>query len=133
VLIQVSIELPVYSVRFLPEAYQLETPRPIVLDPKLRLPPNARMLLALKDDGTPHAKAPWLLCQTLQDWDQDIRKRKAALEEAGARVVEIDMPEGKNHQNTVHILYTYGRCLQVKWISVAFQLCYSLSICNRSW
>ena len=91
------IKLPLGPVRFLPDAYQSETPRPIVLDPQLRLPPKARMLLALSDDDTPHAKAPWLLCQTLQDWDQDIRKRKAALEEAGARVVEVDMPEGTNH------------------------------------
>lgn len=94
------IKLPLGPVRFLPDAYQSETPRPIVLDPQLRLPPNARMLLALSDDETPHAKAPWLLCQTLQDWDQDIRKRKAALEEAGARVIEVDMPEGTNLYKT---------------------------------
>lgn len=83
------------TVRLLPQAYQSETPQPIVLDPQLRLSPTARMLQALQDETTPHAKNPWLLCQKIQDWDQDIRKRKAALEQAGARIIEHDMPGGQ--------------------------------------
>jgi 2,5-diamino-6-(ribosylamino)-4(3H)-pyrimidinone 5'-phosphate reductase len=83
-------------VRLLPQSYHSQTPQPIVLDPKLRLPPTARMLQALKDKHSPHAKTPWLLCQKIQDWDQDIKQRKALLEEAGAKIVEVDMVEGQH-------------------------------------
>lgn len=31
----------------------------------------------------------------MQDWDKDIRKRKEALEAAGAKVKEVDMPAGR--------------------------------------
>jgi riboflavin biosynthesis pyrimidine reductase len=95
------------TVRLLPQAYQSETPQPIVLDPQLRLSPTARMLQALHDETTPHAKNPWLLCQKIQDWDQDIRKRKAALEQAGARIIEHDMPRG---QSPKHILRSMSDC-----------------------
>jgi hypothetical protein len=54
------------------------------------------MLQALKDKDSPHAKTPWLLCQKIQDWDQDIKQRKALLEEAGAKIVEVDMVEGQH-------------------------------------
>lgn len=84
------------SVRLLPQSYHSQTPQPIVLDPKLRLPPTARMLQALTDKDSPHAKTPWLLCQKIQDWDQDIKQRKALLEEAGAKIVEVDMVEGQH-------------------------------------
>ena len=63
------------------------------------------MLQALADEANPHARTPWILCQRIQDWDQDIRKRKAALEQAGARIIEHDMPGGQYMINLVVITF----------------------------
>jgi hypothetical protein len=94
------------AVRLLPAENHHLTPRPIVLDPFLRFPSNARMLQALKDPETPHAKQPIVLCakpgQVLPETSFTVKRAK--LEAEGAKVVPVDMPHGSS------LLRTTLRC-----------------------
>lgn len=71
-------------------------PQPLVLDPKLRMPPTARMLSEWMNNKAGNATAagpqlvrqPWIICGQ----DADDAKAKA-LEEAGARIVRVELHE----------------------------------------
>lgn len=83
----------VLPVRLLPREEHHKTPRPIILDPNLRLPSTAKLFRTLSDPGTPHAKAPWILCRD-DDGGSGLTDRRQALEHAGGRVVPVPMPSG---------------------------------------
>src|SRR4051812_3817594 len=89
-------------VRLLPAENHHLTPRPIILDPSLRFPTTARMLKALNDPETPHAKQPIVLCakpgQVLDE--PSFTAKRTKLEAEGAKVVPVDMPKGLVIRNT---------------------------------
>lgn len=87
-----------FTVRLLPKSLHSKTPRPVVLDKNLQLPIDAKLFKELANPESPHAKAPWILCAktepSAKGWKAR-EKRRLALEKAGARVIEVDMPDGE--------------------------------------
>ncbi|KAI9022809.1 dihydrofolate reductase-like domain-containing protein, partial [Phycomyces nitens] len=61
-------------------------PQPIVLDPRLEFPLNAKLL---KNFSQGTGRQPWLVC-----WTSDCLK-KAALEKAGAIIITMETPTGQ--------------------------------------
>ncbi|KAI0361033.1 bacterial bifunctional deaminase-reductase [Trametes cingulata] len=81
----------------LPSAYphKYRLPRPVILDTRLRLPPDCKLL---KNYQAGIGRRPWVICAP-QTASPDIAsteaftKRAAALQDAGARIVELDADE----------------------------------------
>ncbi|CAG8505952.1 7682_t:CDS:2 [Paraglomus occultum] len=71
------------------EESTISQPRPIILDPKLKFPLNAKLLN--KDESNGHRKMPWIFTQHKHDM-----KKKLLLEQAGAKVLTIDSDENGN-------------------------------------
>ncbi|KAJ9116406.1 hypothetical protein QFC22_004848 [Naganishia vaughanmartiniae] len=84
---------PRLNVRLLSDSEHHKTPQPIILDPNLRLPTNARMLTILRDPAVKWKKAPWLVCRDA-DADDEFAERRDALVRAGARVIPVPMTGG---------------------------------------
>ena len=64
-------------------------PQPLILDPQLRFPLGARVLLewnSCKSDPKQLARQPWLICG--DDADQS---RREILENAGARIIPVPL------------------------------------------
>ncbi|CAG8542486.1 2058_t:CDS:2 [Paraglomus brasilianum] len=71
------------------EESTISQPRPIILDPKLKFPLNAKLLN--KDESNEnksHRKTPWIFTQHKHDI-----KKKLLLEQAGAKILTIDSDE----------------------------------------
>ncbi|CAK9786040.1 bacterial bifunctional deaminase-reductase [Cutaneotrichosporon oleaginosum] len=71
----------------------LHSPVPIILDPKLRTPPTARILSEWREHGSnpeltgpKQVRQPWILCEASPD-----PERVKALEGAGARIRHVDL------------------------------------------
>ncbi|KAF8808146.1 hypothetical protein BYT27DRAFT_7190263 [Phlegmacium glaucopus] len=102
---------PQLNVRHLPQP--IPTPynlsRPVIIDPYLRLPTSCKLLQNFQN-GT--GRRPWIICATfnsqlettdnsVDNRDQRTQKttlteRKKALEEAGARIIEIPLSSGRD-------------------------------------
>ncbi|EJU02594.1 hypothetical protein DACRYDRAFT_78429 [Dacryopinax primogenitus] len=66
------------------------SPRPVILDPHLRLPSHSRLLTNLAQG----AVQPWIICAALELPDPahpELKGRKAALSELGAEVFEVPL------------------------------------------
>ncbi|OJT04452.1 hypothetical protein TRAPUB_4722 [Trametes pubescens] len=81
----------------LPEGHPLgyRIPRPVILDTHLRLPPTCKLL---KNYKSGRGRRPWVVCArrtALCDVadNEAFAKRAAALQNAGARIVEVDADE----------------------------------------
>lgn len=82
------------TVKLLPQDQGLKPPQPLILDPALRFPINARMLKAWNDHQHVHpsdrggtiVRQPWLLCG-----DNVEPERIAQMEEAGAKVISVPL------------------------------------------
>ncbi|KAF9469785.1 dihydrofolate reductase-like domain-containing protein [Collybia nuda] len=68
-----------------PGAAPYHLPRPVILDAHLRLPPTCKLLVNYKS-GT--GRRPWVICATVSD-DPERTRRLKALENAGARVIQV--------------------------------------------
>lgn len=89
---------PLLAVRLLPAEHAHKAPRPIILDPSLRLPPSARLLTTLRDpvDAIRRtAKAPWIVCDdaAVSAPGSAGEARRRELERAGAMVLPVPMTE----------------------------------------
>jgi 2,5-diamino-6-(ribosylamino)-4(3H)-pyrimidinone 5'-phosphate reductase len=80
-------------VRHLPqptESTLYKLPRPVIIDTHLRLPTSCKLLRNFQN-GT--GRRPWIICTDDSEGTKDgkitLAERKKALEEAGARIIEI--------------------------------------------
>ena len=88
-------------VNLLPQDQGLKPPQPLILDPKLRFPLNARILKVWNDIQHLHpsdredvvVRQPWIIC------GEDVEEsRREIVEEAGARVIAVPLDaEGEHH------------------------------------
>ncbi|BEI80270.1 hypothetical protein CcaverHIS002_0107990 [Cutaneotrichosporon cavernicola] len=90
----VIMDDPRLKIQLVPQGDQsLHPPQPLILDPKLRMPPTARIISEWTAHGANsqltgprQVRQPWILCGTSAD-----AGRAAALEAAGARVVRVEL------------------------------------------
>ncbi|OCH96200.1 hypothetical protein OBBRIDRAFT_787658 [Obba rivulosa] len=86
--------LPVHAI------YDYSTPRPIVLDTRLRLRPQCKLLRNFKEG---RGRRPWVICAIPDSADQleDWVERRTALEDEGAKVLVVKAQDGRIHIPTL--------------------------------
>jgi 2,5-diamino-6-(ribosylamino)-4(3H)-pyrimidinone 5'-phosphate reductase len=87
-------------VNLLPQDQGLEPPQPLIFDPKLRFPLDARILKVWTDvrhlhpsDRDSVVRQPWIIC------GDDVEEvRRVGVEEAGARVIAVPLDSEGEYQ-----------------------------------
>ncbi|CAO3649160.1 unnamed protein product [Cunninghamella blakesleeana] len=77
------VDNPQLNARFLPEDETYQQPQPIILDTKLELPLNCRLL---KNHQQGHGKQPWIMTSI----EMESSTKKLELEKAGAKIFMIE-------------------------------------------
>lgn len=101
----------------------LNPPQPLILDPKLRTPPTARIIGEWAQHGAKglvgpqRVMQPWILCGNEAD-----EGRAKALEEAGARVVRVDLDENGESGLCARLLPAPTACARLLLRSTASAL-----------
>jgi 2,5-diamino-6-(ribosylamino)-4(3H)-pyrimidinone 5'-phosphate reductase len=82
--------------RHLPAEAQGKLPQPVILDTRLRMPVGSKLLKNCKEG---RGRPPWVVCSSDSDSGLGLEegeksKRRRALEEAGARILEVPTENG---------------------------------------